>query len=67
MNSKQTRAWKERYRKRIMNFLRRAHEIAAQFGADIFVVAHKDGRYYAFSSSDRDGWPPTAEQIVGER
>lgn len=51
----------------MVNFLRRAHEIAAQFRADIYVVAHKDGKYFAFSSSNRDGWPPTAQQIVGEQ
>lgn len=38
-----------------MNFLRRAHEIAAQLEADIYVVAHEDGRYYAFTSTNRNG------------
>ncbi|KAK0653620.1 hypothetical protein DIS24_g5924 [Lasiodiplodia hormozganensis] len=63
MDAKPTRAWKERYRKRVTNFLRRAHEISSQFGADIYVVAYRDGKYHVFSSSDRDGWPPTAEKI----
>ena len=58
------RVVQESFRKRRNNFLRRAHEIGAQYGANIYVLIHRQGKYYVYTSTLCASWPPPVEEVV---
>ena len=64
MADEKKRVVQESFRKRRNNFLRRAHEIGAQYGANIYVLIHRQGKYYVYTSTLRTSWPPPVEEVV---
>jgi hypothetical protein len=54
----------EKFRRRKISLVSKVDDLHRFFGADIFLVIRKRGRYSAYISSDELHWPPTKEQIV---
>jgi hypothetical protein len=54
----------EKFRRRKISVLKKADDLHRFFGADVFFVIRKKGKYYAYISAEKPHWPPTKEQIV---
>lgn len=57
------RAQREKFRKRIKCLQKKADELS-QTAADIYLVIHREHRYYVYQSTEREGWPPSQEELV---
>ena len=54
----------ETFRKRRGGLTKKAHELSHFTKTDLYLVMFRGGRYYVYSSADRDGWPPSQSDIV---
>jgi hypothetical protein len=54
----------EKFRRRKISLLSKADDLHRFFGADVFFVIQKNGKYYVYISAEKPHWPPTKEQIV---
>jgi hypothetical protein len=63
-NRKTRKNTQENFRRRKINLINKADDIHRFFGADVFLVIRKRGRYYAYISRERLDWPPKKEQLV---
>jgi hypothetical protein len=54
----------EKFRRRKISLLSKANDLHRFFGADVFLVIQKKGKYYTYISAKKPHWPPTKEQIV---
>ncbi len=55
---------RENYRKRRNTFIKKAHELALKYSADVYLVLRRDNKYHIYTSNDRDGWPPSKADLV---
>jgi hypothetical protein len=55
---------REKFRRRKISLFNKADDFHRIFGADVFFVIRKKGRYYTYTSAEKLHWPPTKEQIV---
>jgi len=46
------------------NLVKKAGQLARLCHADLALIIRKNGRYYAYRSTDHDQWPPTITEIV---
>ncbi|KAI9732147.1 MAG: hypothetical protein M1834_004243 [Cirrosporium novae-zelandiae] len=49
---------RERFRRRKINLLKKAHEMKLMCEAEVYLVIHRNERYYVYNSSDCPQWPP---------
>jgi hypothetical protein len=56
---------REKFGRRKISLFNKADDFHRIFGADVYFVIQKKGRYYTYTSADKLHWPPTKEQIVG--
>ena len=61
---KQVRAERERFRKRRKSLIKKANELSILCNTDLYLVMYQSGRYYIYSSTDRQGWPPNRNDLV---
>ncbi|KAH6667811.1 hypothetical protein B0J14DRAFT_658590 [Halenospora varia] len=62
-NKKTRKNTQENFRRRKINLISKADDLHRFFGADIFLVIRKRGRYCAYYSREELDWPPTKEQL----
>jgi hypothetical protein len=53
----------EGFRDRLATVFNKAN-ILRLYGADVYIVVRRRGKYHEYSSSDEARWPPTKAQIV---
>ncbi|KAL8673861.1 MAG: hypothetical protein Q9168_001726 [Polycauliona sp. 1 TL-2023] len=58
------RAVREKFRKRRTSLIKKADELAFLCQADVYLVVYRGEKYYSYSSSDRDDWPPSEEEMA---
>lgn len=46
--------------------IKKAHELGAFDGVDVYLIICKHGRFTTYRSRDRKSWPPSTEEIVSE-
>ena len=63
---KQVRAERERFRKRRKGLFKKADELSILCHADLYLVIYQGGSYYTYSSTKRQGWPPSENDLVRE-
>ena len=54
----------ETFRKRRGGLTKKAFEVSYFTNTELYLLMFRGGRYYVFSSTDRDGWPPSQSDIV---
>ena len=59
-----SRAIREKFRKRRGSLLRKADELAYMCQTDVYMILHRGDRYYTYSSTEREDWPPSEEEMV---
>ena len=57
----------ETFRKRRRGLQKKTHELSRFTNTDSYLVMFREGRYYLYSSVNRDGWPPSQSDIVSTR
>ena len=55
---------RERFRKRRLNFTRKAWELAKICHADVYVVVRRHEKYYTYNSTSKSTWPPSDKDLV---
>jgi hypothetical protein len=63
-NRKTRKNTQENFRRRKVNLISKADDLYRVFGADVFLIIRKRGRYCAYNSREGLDWPPTKEQLV---
>ncbi|KAF2194715.1 hypothetical protein K469DRAFT_706204 [Zopfia rhizophila CBS 207.26] len=58
------RAANESFRKRIKTLGNKFSDLWLGHEADIYFVAHRNGRFYIFTSTDEPSWPPSPETLM---
>lgn len=58
------RAIREKFRKRRCNLMKKADELAYMCQADVYLVMYRGDKFYSYSSTDREEWPPSEEEMV---
>ena len=53
-----------RVRKRRINLMKKAEQFRKDYDAEVYVVVFKNSRFYTYSSTDNEQWPPTRSHIV---
>lgn len=61
--TKEEKRRNEMFRKRKGSLLRKANELGALTGADVYVVILRDGQYTTYKSKDQN-WPVPEQQLV---
>ena len=54
----------QQFTRRKSNLVRKADQLARLCHTDLALIIRKDGRYYAYLSTDHDQWPPMITEIV---
>ncbi|KAI4086826.1 MAG: hypothetical protein L6R37_008382 [Teloschistes peruensis] len=57
------RAIREKFRKRKSSLLKKADELTYMCQTDVYLVLYRGNTFYTYSSTDRDDWPPSEEEI----
>lgn len=60
------RAEREKFRKRSKNLFKKANELSRMCNTDLYLILYREGKYHTYSSTDRQGWPPSSTDLVGE-
>ena len=58
---------RDKYRKRRRTCIKKAHELAIRCSADVYLAVCKGGKFFIYKSTDRQGWPPAHNDLVGDR
>jgi len=65
MNSnRNNKAIGQKFHKQRHSFLKKGNDLKKLCGAEIYVLLKYRGKYYAYTSTSDNSWPPTPEQIV---
>lgn len=59
-----SRAIREKFRKRSGSLLKKADELAYICPTDVYQILYRGKKFYTYSSTDRDDWPPSEEKVV---
>ncbi|KAL8696245.1 MAG: hypothetical protein Q9201_007754 [Fulgogasparrea decipioides] len=59
-----SRAIREKFRKRRSSLLKKADELAYMCQTDVYLILYRGDKFYTYSSTDRDDWPPSEEEMV---
>jgi hypothetical protein len=63
-NRKTRKNTQENFRRRKINLISKADDLYRFFGADIFLVIQKRGKYCGYNSREELDWPPIKEELV---
>jgi hypothetical protein len=63
-NRKMRKNTQENFRRRKINLISKADDIHRLFGADVFLVIRKKGKYCGYNSREELSWPPRKEELV---
>ncbi|KAL8641808.1 MAG: hypothetical protein Q9228_001426 [Teloschistes exilis] len=58
-----SRAIREKFRKRSGSLLKKADELAYMCQTDVYLILYRGNKFYTYSSTDRDDWPPSEEEM----
>ena len=47
--------------------MKKANDLASLCHTDLYLVIYKGERYYTYSSTNREAWPPSEKDMVGTR
>jgi hypothetical protein len=64
LNRKSRKNIQENFRRRRINLIGKADDLHRFFGADIFLVIRRKGKYYGYNSRQDLAWPRTKEELV---
>ncbi|KAI0836096.1 hypothetical protein F5Y06DRAFT_305444 [Hypoxylon sp. FL0890] len=53
-----------RIRRRRINLMKKADQFKQQCDAEVYLVIFNSGRFYTYSSTDNELWPPPMPQIL---
>ncbi|KAH6646827.1 hypothetical protein BKA67DRAFT_417346 [Truncatella angustata] len=57
------RALLARARRRRQTLFKKADELRSECDAEVYIVIHKHGRFFTYTSTDNPAWPPSKEHI----
>lgn len=60
----QKRNTQKKFRRRKVTLVSKVDDLHRFFEADVILVIQKEGKYYAYISTEVLHWPPTKEQMV---
>ena len=68
-NSTKPASWPGRretvmFNKRRRSLFKKAHELSVKTSTELYIVLHRGGRYFTYTSTDRQGWPPNENEVV---
>jgi len=63
-NKKSRKNTQENFRRRKENLISKADDLHRLFGADVFLVIRKKGKYSGYNSTEELEWPPRQEELV---
>ncbi|KAF2192054.1 hypothetical protein K469DRAFT_696103 [Zopfia rhizophila CBS 207.26] len=63
VQSRSKRATNENFRKRVETLGSKFTELWQDYGADVYFVAYRNGRFHTYSSTDNALWPPSPETL----
>ena len=52
------------FNKRRRSLFKKANELSEKTGTKLYIVMHREGRYFTFNSTDRQGWPLCQNDVV---
>lgn len=52
------------FNKRRRSLFKKANELSVKTNTELHIVMHRGGRYFTYNSTDRQGWPPTEDDMV---
>ena len=52
------------FNKRRRSLFKKANELSVKTNTELYIVMHRGGRYFTYNSTDRQGWPPNADDMV---
>ncbi|KAI4193675.1 MAG: hypothetical protein LQ350_008206 [Teloschistes chrysophthalmus] len=58
-----SRAIREKFRKRSGSLLKKADELVYICQTDVYLILYHGNKFYTYSSTDRDDWPPSEEEM----
>jgi len=61
----QRRVEREKFYKRGSSWTKKGDQLVKLTGADVYSLIYRNDKIYVYTSTDRPGWPPTKEEIVG--
>jgi hypothetical protein len=64
LNRKSRKNIQENFRRRRINLIGKADDLHRFFGADIFLVIRRKGKYCGYNSRQDLAWPRTKEELV---
>lgn len=64
LDPKDERRQRESFRKRKKTLFKNANAISKRCKAEVYVVLLRKGKWFTFTSTEKLGWPPTAESMV---
>ncbi|KAF8847691.1 hypothetical protein BDZ45DRAFT_754648 [Acephala macrosclerotiorum] len=65
-NRKTRKNTQENFRRRKINLISKADDLYRLFGADVFLVIRKRGKYCGYNSREELDWPPTKGELEHE-
>ena len=57
---------KDSFRKRNRTVIRKAHQLAARYKAQVYLVVQFNGKFHTYNSVNDEQWPPSIDKIVRE-
>ncbi len=55
----------EKFRKRKRSLVNKADQLAKLCQADVYLVVSRENQYITYSSTEKAGWPPSKDELVG--
>ncbi|KAF2182672.1 hypothetical protein K469DRAFT_752116 [Zopfia rhizophila CBS 207.26] len=62
-HSKAKRTANNNFQKRMKTLGGKFSELWQEYDAEIYFLAHRNGRFYTYSSIDKPSWPPSPETL----
>ena len=55
----------EKFRKRKRSLMNKADQLAKLCQADVYLVVSRENQHVTYSSTEKAGWPPSKDELVG--
>ncbi|KAH8807065.1 hypothetical protein F5884DRAFT_788431, partial [Xylogone sp. PMI_703] len=62
--AKTNRNIRENFRRRTKTVIKNVNVLDKKFGADVFLLIRKHGKYYIYSSFENWNWIPSKDEVV---
>ena len=52
------------FNKRRRSLFKKAHELSVKTSTELYIVLHREERYFTYTSTDRQEWPPNENEVI---